>query len=418
VGATFLRDSAHHNDAHLNQRVGPTFWCILWVMFIILGILSLAFAVSTHLQAPTLFLWKVSIAATEFGYIAALPIIALGLLALTPRLGHRRWYLRPLFAIPFFVAGGILFQPAIQSARLAKTLNSDLVAAFGPKAALENEAGFSWLKAYFSGNTEAVKPELIEFKRPDGSSGLAYFYHAQAQAVSQSKSPLLVVIHGGAWNSGDPLQLPELNSIVANEGYAVVAINYRFIPEFKWPTQKNDVLAGIDYIRDHADQFGVDPNRVVILGRSAGGQIAEAIAYDPPDNLRMAIRGCIGFYSPADLNFAYRFGRDDDVLSSLTLLRQYMGGTPDEKPQEYHTASPIDFVGSNTPPTLLIHGEKDVLVWFKQSERLRDKMKIVKRPVFLLDLPWATHGFDFNIHGPGGQLSTESVLAFMKAVSD
>jgi acetyl esterase/lipase len=386
-------------------------------MFIILGILSLAFALSTLIQASNLFLWKVSIAATEFGYIAALPIVALGLLSLTPRLGHRNWYFRPLFALPFFAAAYFLFQPALQSAHLARTLKADLVSTFGPKAELENEIGFSWLKAYFSGSSDLVKPELVEFKRPDNSSGLLYFYRAQAQAVSQTKSPLVVVIHGGAWNSGNPLQLSDLNSILADEGYAVATINYRFIPESKWPTQKNDVTAGINYVVDHAEQLGVDPSRIVVLGRSAGGQIAEAIAFDPPDNLKAAIRGCIGFYSPADLNFAYRFGRDDDVLSSLTLLRQYMGGTPDEKPQEFHAASAYDFVDSNSPPTLLIHGERDVLVWFKQSERLRDKMKIVHRPVFLLDLPWATHGFDFNLHGPGGQLSTESILAFLKAVN-
>jgi acetyl esterase/lipase len=387
-------------------------------MFILLGILSLAFALSTTLQASNLFLWKVSLAATEFGYIAALPIIALGLLALTPRLGHRRWFLRPLFAVPFFAAAFILFQPVFQSARLAKNLNTELVSAFGPKAALENEAGFSWFKAYFGRTSDPIKPETIEFKRPDQSAGLMYFYHAQAQAVSQSKSPLLVVVHGGAWNSGEPLQLSDLNSVIADEGYAVVTIDYRFMPEFKWPTQKNDVLAGIEYIRDHADQFGVDPTKVILLGRSAGGQIAEAIAFDPPDDLKMSIRGCIGFYSPADLNFAYRFGRDDDVLSSLTLLRHYMGGTPDEKPQEFHTASPIDYVDSSSPPTLLLHGERDVLVWSKQSERLRDKMKVVGRPVFLLSLPWATHGFDFNLHGPGGQLSTESVIGFLKAVTN
>jgi acetyl esterase/lipase len=159
--------------------------------------------------------------------------------------------------------------------------------------------------------------------------------------------------------------------------------------------------------------MNLDAGRLVLLGRSAGGQIALDAAYTLHDP---AIRGCMASYAPTDMNFSYWTGKEDDMLGSRPLVRGLMGGPPASDPALYHDASPLDFVGPGTPPTLLVHGTRDEIVWVRHSERLRDRMRQAGRPVFLLELPWATHGFDAIPRGPGAQLELYAMAWFLNAV--
>jgi dipeptidyl aminopeptidase/acylaminoacyl peptidase len=99
------------------------------------------------------------------------------------------------------------------------------------------------------------------------------------------------------------------------------------------------------------------------------------------------------------------------------LLKAYLGSDPDYMPQPYLAASPFYFVGNTTPPTLLIHGERDELVTPKQSERLAVRLASYGRKQYQLTMPWATHGCDRNFSGPCGQLSTYAVERFLAAVT-
>jgi len=369
----------------------------------ILAAVTLAFAATTLVGAPTLLIWTISIAATEYGHLFALAAGFLGLVVLFVAPLPLRNVPRILASWIFFISAGLLISPAIESGSAAKQLSRWV-----------ETPHFSFREAFFPTREEPVPFKRIEFQRPDQSPGLIYFYPAQVPAGTAA--PVVIVVHGGSWKSGDPLQLPELNSVLARRGYAVASVDYRLLPEAKWPTQKNDVLAAIQYLRDHATDYAIDPSRLVLLGRSAGGQIAETVALDPPEELKLAIVGCIAFYSPADMSFAYQFGREDDLASTRPLLREYLGGTPESSPKTYREASGYDFVDPTSPPVLLMHGRHDNLVWFKQSLRLTEEIQKIRGTVYFLDLPWATHGFDYNIHGPSGQLSTQAVLGFLKKV--
>jgi len=125
----------------------------------------------------------------------------------------------------------------------------------------------------------------------------------------------------------------------------------------------------------------------------------------------------MAFYSPADMHYAYEFARADDILNSLQLLRQYLGGTPAEVHPNYDSASGILLADRGSPPTLLIHGTRDELVWFRQSQRLAARLQILGVPHCFVQLPWATHAFDYNFNGPGGQISTYAVERFLEAVT-
>ena len=172
--------------------------------------------------------------------------------------------------------------------------------------------------------------------------------------------------------------------------------------------------AAIALLQTQAARLGIDPTRLVLLGRSAGGQIALTVGFTAGDP---AIRGVIGMYAPSDLIFGYVNTHEDDMLKSPALMRQYLGGTPESARANYESASALFHVGRSTPPTLLLHGTNDALVWHRHSERLDARLAEQGVPRVLVPLPWATHAFDFNLHGPGGQLTTFAIEWFLAGVT-
>jgi acetyl esterase/lipase len=147
------------------------------------------------------------------------------------------------------------------------------------------------------------------------------------------------------------------------------------------------------------------------MGRSAGGQIAEAVAFQAKDP---TLKALIAYHSPADLKFAYDYSNERDIINSRQLLINYLGGDPSQKPAAYQESSPINFVSKDVPPTLLIHGVPDPLTWVEQSRRLNAKMITAGAPVTYLELPWATHAFDYSLMGPGGQISSNATKFFLE----
>jgi dipeptidyl aminopeptidase/acylaminoacyl peptidase len=126
------------------------------------------------------------------------------------------------------------------------------------------------------------------------------------------------------------------------------------------------------------------------------------------------VRGVVALYAPADMNFAYAFSREDDVIKSPDLMRKFLGGTPETARAAYDSASAILLVGPGTPPTLLVHGVIDTLVWHRQSERLSARLSEAGVPNLLVSLPWASHALEFNLSGPSGQLTRYSVEWFLQ----
>ena len=225
----------------------------------------------------------------------------------------------------------------------------------------------------------------------------------------------ILFIHGGSFNSGS---IPSHRTLAGNVALAsrarALLIDYRLAPHSIWPAQRDDMLAALTYLQAHSAQLGLDPTRFVLFGRSAGGNLAEALACTAHDP---AVRGVIALYAPADLQFAWDYAREDDMLKSPQLLRQFLGGPPAAAPAAYASSSGYRHVTPTSPPTLLVHGRLDTLVWHRQSERLAARLADARVPHVFVSLPWATHAFEFNLHGPGGQLTTFSVEWFLAAVT-
>jgi len=231
-------------------------------------------------------------------------------------------------------------------------------------------------------------------------------------------APCVIMIHGGGWDSGDRADIPFFNDWLAREGYAVAAVDYRLAPAHIWPAQRDDVLSALQWLKNRAGELRIDPEKFVLMGRSAGGQIASAMAYTAQDD---SICGLISLYSPHDMPFAWSVSRPDDALNSENLMRQYLGGPPDapEREERYRSASGHLNIESARPmPTLLIHGLLDTLVWYRHSERFAASLAEVGHPHVLIDLPWAAHAFEHNPSGPAGQLTTYAVRRFLHSVTD
>jgi acetyl esterase/lipase len=294
----------------------------------------------------------------------------------------------------------LLLQPCAQAWAIGRGLPGRLEAQFGP-AGIPGPA-FS-LPALFHGWPKPVPRTTWTYS---GSLQLDFY-----GAIGRAHAPCVIVIHGGGWDDGDRDQVPQFNDWLARGGYAVAAISYRLAPGATWPAQRDDVSAAIAFVKARAMEWGVDSSKLVVLGRSAGGQIAEASAYALHDP---AVRGVIALYAPADMNFAYAFSLEDDVIKSPSLMRKFLGGTPEAARAAYDSASGILLVGPGTPPTLMVHGAIDTLVWNKQSERLSARLTEAGVPNVLVSMPWATHALEYNLSGPSGQLTRYAVQWFLE----
>ncbi len=163
----------------------------------------------------------------------------------------------------------------------------------------------------------------------------------------------------------------------------------------------------------HAEELSIDTSSFVLLGRSAGGQIALMAGYTLNNE---NIKGVISFYAPADMEWGAKIKTNHWVLNTDKVLGDYVGGSVYEFPDKYKACSAPQFVNKSTPPTLIIHGQNDAMVSFEHSRRLQKRLNKFQVKNYFLDLPWATHGCDYNINGPSGQITTYTIERFINSL--
>lgn len=373
------------------------------LLFISLLLFTCSLLIFCDLQYP--LLWKISIGATEYGHWFVLAPLTIALLC---RFNNT---LSGITTVISLITAGILLFPHFSAMIIGSSLPGRLERAFGKNGQQVNLGKpFEWNRSWFGSSFVRTAPTSEVYAANGGDEQHLKFF----RSVSGKPSPCIIVIHTGGWDSGSPDEFETMNHFLASRGYAVAAISYRFAPKWKWPTQKEDALAAISFLKTNASRLGIDSSQIVLFGRSAGGQIAEATAYSVNDH---SIKGCIAFYAPADMNFAYEhLSPEPDILDSKTLLENYLGGSQKNARAQYDDASSYDHVSRTTPPTLLIHGAKDPLTWYRQSERLAKKITEHSVPHLYVELPWGTHAFDYNFNGPGGQISRYAVEWFLGTI--
>ncbi len=236
-------------------------------------------------------------------------------------------------------------------------------------------------------------------------SGLAYIY-----------------LHGSGFFAGDKDfgTRPFFNHLV-DQGHTVMDVAYRLCPEVDIYGMIGDVKRAVAWIKKNSTRFGVNPEKIILSGGSAGCHLALLVAYAPtheeltPSELKdedLSVCGVISLYGPSDLIAGYepwKRSNPNRNLPTLTIGQELdpkmrmryagrldilLGGTPEERPEIYRLASPIHHVHPGCPPTLLIQGDKDLLVSVESTNSLYTKLVNAGVPVINQILPWTDHIFD------------------------
>jgi acetyl esterase/lipase len=385
---------------------------VVFVFLISISVLLVLCSLLTWVQVRgSMWAWKFTILAGEFGHWFALGTGAVIVAAAGWLNGFERGV---VIALGGLAIAGFL-RPVWLARRIARELPQTIQAALGGSKPEGVPFDLGWLLRGTPAESELVTTEV--FSRVGGMElKLDFYQRGNPRPVAKKPRVCIVVIHGGGWDSGDRTQLSAWNRRWVARGYVVAAITYRLAPQFTWPAQGDDVKAAVAWLKEHAERLGIDAQRLVILGRSAGGQLATAVGYGLRDP---AIRGVIALYAPHDLPFAWSVSSEHDALNSVNLFRQYFGGGPDtpERVARYEEASGQLLAREDSPPTLLVHGVPDTLAWVRHSERLAARLSELGVKHYFLRLPWATHGFDFNPNGPAGQLTDFAIDYFIKQVT-
>jgi acetyl esterase/lipase len=296
---------------------------------------------------------------------------------------------------------------------LGRTLDATLDAAFGAPPEAPPCRPFSLAAAVVPRNPAPVAIETMEY-----ADGLALDFYRAAGAAGRPHRPCVVVIHGGSWVSGNRLDGGTkrwLNDWLARLGYAVASIDYRLSPEFQWPAQRDDLLAAVRFLRDRAEHLGIDGDRLVLLGRSAGAQMATAAAYAEEIP---GVRGIVDIYGPTDFELTWDAATRPCSLDHRYNLEIFLGGSVETARAAYRSASAVMLVTPRAPPTLILHGGLDINVFPEQAERLEANLAAAGVPHALVSLPWAGHAFDLvHFDTPGAQIARYAIVRFLASVT-
>lgn len=219
---------------------------------------------------------------------------------------------------------------------------------------------------------------------------------------SHKPVPLIVWVHGGGWMGGtkDPLGA---RSRLLETGYALASVEYRLSGEAIFPAAIEDCKAAVSFLRLNAKQYGLDPDRFGAWGSSAGGHLVALMGvtndkdiFDTHDVCKQApatVQAVCNWFGPTD------FLRMNDTPGAMdhnapqSPESRFLGGPILENKEKVAKANPITYVSKGDPPMLLMHGDKDRLVIYNQSELLYEALQAAKVESELYRVENGGHGF-------------------------
>ncbi|WP_051797025.1 alpha/beta hydrolase [Catenuloplanes japonicus] len=220
--------------------------------------------------------------------------------------------------------------------------------------------------------------------------------------------PVVLWVHGGGWLNGSPKVLPDW---LAGEdhigqalraGLAVALPAYRLSGEAAFPAPLHDLKSAVRYLRYYASDLGIDPDRIGVWGESAGGLLASLLALSTDEGTvgvtegSSHVQAAVVWYGPSHLATMQshqhpRATGDHDADDSPESL--LIGAPVTRSPEKVAAASPVTHVRGDAPPILLLHGEEDVVVGYRQSVELAAALEAVGAPVELVAVPGGDHLF-------------------------
>jgi len=265
-----------------------------------------------------------------------------------------------------------------------------------------------WMCSFAQAVSENIRVEKdLVYKEINGWQGKLDFYIA----VSKEKKPLIVYIHGGGWIHGKKEAEYDKFSVFLKNGFGVANIEYRLAGQAPAPAAIEDVYCALQYLVSHADQFGIDKKKIIIMGGSAGAHLALMLGLQSPAPVftgncskeKISIAGIISKYGPTDLLHWDSVSKPGGIFAAWAGSRQ-------QDTTFLKSLSPINYVYSKKIPVLFIHGDKDKTVPVEQSIALYDKLKKNGNAVELYIVKDGGHGNFGNVQTP---LMDEKMIAFV-----
>lgn len=270
-----------------------------------------------------------------------------------------------------------------------------------------------------------------------------------------------IYLHGSAWYILDKdAYTRRLFRHLAAQGHVVMDVAYRLYPETDVLGMLGDVKRAIAWLKEHAAEYGVNPDRIVIGGSSAGGHLAQLAGYAPdhpaltPEDLQgldLTVRGVISCYGPSDMTACFHhtnqqkipgvgvtppdlklltapapaglvrlLGKDAERMGYHKMavagrLDWLMGGTPEQVSDLYALLSPINHVHPGCPPTLLLQGEDDLITSATATRELHAKLQAAGVPSINVIYPYTDHMFDLMLlkWSPSAQGASQAIERFL-----
>jgi acetyl esterase/lipase len=218
---------------------------------------------------------------------------------------------------------------------------------------------------------------------------------------TKKKHPGILQIHGGAWITGSKRQASFLMASMAALGWICFSVSYRFSPDIIFPEHLIDIKRALCWIRNNAEEHGLDPDFIIATGGSSGGHLASmtALTQNQPEfqpgfeKADTSIQGCVPIYGV--FNFTDPFDEKTQFPAKARLMEMLCGGTPETQPDRYQQITPANWISAKTPPFLLIQGETDALISTIDTQGFWDALQTQKVPnSAFLRLPLVEHAFD------------------------
>ena len=234
----------------------------------------------------------------------------------------------------------------------------------------------------------------IEYKNINGKSLQIDIYRPKNIV---KPAPLLVFIHGGSWSHGKRSDYLVYLLAFAKKGYMTATVSYRLLKDGPYPACAEDITDAVQWFFRNGEKFGYDPDRIALIGGSAGAHLALLAAYEwkkpgiSADTGKVPlvphrIKAVVDIYGPIDLTTEY--------AKNQRLVINLIGHPYSETPQLYKEASPIQYLDKNDPPTMILHGTSDNLVPYSQSDLLKAKLDSLGVPNVYYKVPFWPHAMD------------------------